>query len=125
MPIEIHEQEDLVEFVCRGEVSATEIMMVSADFHKSTPKKLALWNLAEAQISYFRAEHFPKVADKGAELGRLRGAGARNAIVVSTPDEHLLLKAYGSTASAVSSVEHEVFLDRDAAIAWLREQEDA
>ncbi|WP_193181254.1 hypothetical protein [Nisaea sediminum] len=122
MPIEIHEHDDLVEFVCSGELSALEIMAVSGNYHKVTPKKLALWNLLEAQISYFRAEHFPKVADKGAELGRLRGNGARNAIVVSTPDEHLLLKAYGSTASAVSSVEHDVFLDRDEAIAWLRQE---
>ncbi|MBO6562645.1 MAG: hypothetical protein JJ959_19010 [Nisaea sp.] len=124
MPIEIHEYDDLVEFVCDGELSAIEIMTVSADFHRNTPRKLALWNLLGAQISYFRAEHFPKVADKGAELGRLRGDGARNAIVVSTPDEHLLLKAYSSTASAVSSVEHQVFLDRDAAVAWLRGDRD-
>lgn len=120
MPIEIHEHDDLVEFVCRGEVSATEFIAISETYHKNTPKKLALWNLLGVQISSFRAEHFRKVADKGAELGRLRGDGARNAIVVRTSDEHLLLEAYCSTASAVSSVDHEVFLDRDEAIGWLR-----
>ncbi|WP_420405267.1 hypothetical protein [Nisaea sp.] len=120
MPIETHEQDDLVEFMCHGELSAVEIISVSAAYHERTPKKLALWNLLGVQISNFRAENFPEVADKGAELGRLRGDGARNAIVVGTADEQLLLKAYSSTASAVSPVEHKVFLDRDEAIIWLR-----
>jgi len=120
VPIEIHEQEDLVEFVCEDQVSANEIMGVSAEFHEKTPKKLALWNLLAAKISSFRATEFPRVAEKGAELARLRGEGARNAIVVRTEAERVLLTAYSSTASAVSPVEHAVFLDREEAISWLR-----
>ncbi|UUX49827.1 hypothetical protein NUH88_20835 [Nisaea acidiphila] len=120
MSIEVREHDAFVEFVGSGELSATEIMSVSAAFHSRTPKKLALWNLFDAQISYFKAEYFLQVAEKGAELARLRGEGARNAILVRNEDEGLLLHAYASTASAVSPVLHQVFLDRDDAVAWLR-----
>lgn len=119
MTIEVRAQDAFVEFVGTGNLSAIDIMKVSAEYHSRTPTRLALWNLLDAQISHFKARNFLTVAEKGAELARLRGEGARNAIVVGNEDERLLLHAYASTASAVSPVRHEVFLDRDAAIDWL------
>ena len=121
MTIDVRDHGDLVEFVGVGDLSAVEIMAVSSDFHSRTPRKRALWNFLGARISSFRAEHFPKVAEKGAELGQLRGDGARNALLVSDESERLLLLAFASTASAVSNVEHSVFLDRESAVAWLME----
>ncbi|WP_193170715.1 hypothetical protein [Nisaea nitritireducens] len=84
------------------------------------PRKLALWNFLGARVSSFRASNFQTVAEKGAELGKIRGAGAKNAIVVSNPDERLLLQAYTGMAGALSPVAHEIFISREDAIAWLR-----
>lgn len=120
MPIEVYEHDGLVEFVGHGDVSVDEIVSTSVEHHMRAPKKLALWNFLEARVSSFRAENFQTVAVKGAELGRLRGGGAKNAIVVSNPDERLLLQAYTGMAGALSPVAHEIFVGRDEAVAWLK-----
>ncbi|MEO9959853.1 hypothetical protein [Nisaea sp.] len=120
MPIDVREHDGLVEFVGIDDLSANEIMSVSETYHSNSPKKLALWNLLGARISSFRASNFQKVATKGSELSRLRGPGARNAIVVGIPSEYQLLQAFSNMASAVSAVEHAVFYCREEAIAWLK-----
>ncbi len=120
MPIEVYEHDDLVEFVGRGDVSVDEIVSASAKHHMRAPAKLALWNFLEARVSSFRASNFETVAVKGAELARLRGAGAKNAILVSNADERLLMQAYTGMAGALSPVAHEVFFSRDEAIKWLK-----
>ncbi len=120
MPIEILDHGELVEFVGSGDLSVDDIIVASSAHHTKTPKKCALWNLLGARVSSFRADNFQKVATKGAELARLRGPGARNAIVISNQTERQLLQAYGNMASAVSPVEHEIFYGRDEAIAWLK-----
>ena len=120
MPIEVHEHDDIVEFVGTGDLSADEVISVSSTYHANSPKKLALWNFLGARVSSFRATNFQRVAMKGSELANFRGPGARNAIVVSVPSERQLLQAYSNMASAVSPVEHEIFCGREEAIAWLK-----
>ncbi|WP_339849125.1 hypothetical protein [uncultured Nisaea sp.] len=120
MPVEVRDHGELVEFVGSGDLSAGDIISASTEHHSKTPKKCALWNFLGARISYFRADNFHKVATKGAELARLRGPGARNAIVISNQAERQLLQAYSNMASAVSPVQHEIFYSRDEAIAWLK-----
>jgi len=120
LPVVVCDHDDLVEFVGTGDLSASEIMSASATYHANSPKKCALWNLLGVRISSFKAVNFQIVATKGAEIARLRGPGARNAIVVSNEAERQLLQAYSNMASAVSPVEHEIFYSREEAITWLK-----
>ena len=110
MPIEVHEHDDLVEFVGTGDLSANEIISVSATYHAYSSIELAFWNFLGARVSSFRAANFQRIAMKGSELANLRGPRARNAIIVSIPSERQLLQAHSNMASAVSPVEHESFL---------------
>ncbi|UUX49828.1 hypothetical protein NUH88_20840 [Nisaea acidiphila] len=119
MTIEILERGTFVEFRAFGATTKEEIVQVSWDYHRETPKRLCVWDFRQANVSALKAENFKTLEVQGAEIASFRGNGARNAILLRDTTETVLASAFSGMTNAVSKVENEVFLDRDEAIAWL------
>lgn len=123
MPVEIHVHDDFVEFIVNDLFRGPEIMNMATEVHSTHRKRGALLNFSRVSLSDLKAVNLRDFAEKSAELAPFRGADARNALLVRLASEIPLMRAYTGFTDALSPVKHEIFMDRDKAIAWLTEKD--
>lgn len=115
---------ELTEHVVKGFVTDDEMFACEADFYKSDPTKLQLWDMSAADLGKITSEGLRKFVSRSAQLGKVR-KGGRTAVIVRTKLQYGL----GRMAEIFGEVESlpfafSLFRKRDEAVAWLKAEAD-
>lgn len=103
-----------------GAFSIDEAKACLVELFTDHPVKHTIWDLTEADLSFFAATDFLEISKTGDRFTDVRGPGARAALVGKSTFDRLLLKAF--TAFANQSIERQlgIFETLDEAFDWLQ-----
>ena len=119
MSIDARLWRDTAYFTVHGMPEAADIMNALEDFYAAHDPSDAIWDFSGGSLSALSADQFRDVARCGAKFAERRGPDARTAILVSSPAEVALVRAFSEMTASDTPIRFQAFENFEELEAWL------